>query len=74
MLRFFIKDTVIVYVKFCGKSQILRTKNKCLFEQNFLDTNSESTQCHSTFVIDLCSLQQFALFVSGVSLEMEYQQ
>ena len=32
------------YVKFCGKSQILRTKNTCLFEQNFLNTNTESTK------------------------------
>ena len=31
-------------VKFCGKSQILRTKNTCLFEQNFLNTNTESTK------------------------------
>ena len=31
-------------VKFCGKSQILRTKNTCLFEQNFLNTITESTK------------------------------
>ena len=31
-------------VKFCGKSQILRTKNTCLFEQNFLNTNTENTK------------------------------
>ena len=31
-------------VKFCGKSQILWTKNTCLFEQNFLNTITESTK------------------------------
>ena len=31
-------------VKFCGKSQILRAKNICLFGQNFLNTNIESTK------------------------------
>ena len=31
-------------VKFCGKSQILRAKNTCLFGQNFLNTNIESTK------------------------------
>ena len=31
-------------VKFYGKSQILRTKNTCLFEQNFLNTNTENTK------------------------------
>ena len=31
-------------VKLCGKSQILRAKNTCLFEQNFLSTNTESTK------------------------------
>ena len=35
---------IIQYVNFCGKSQILRTKNTCLLEQNFLDTNSENTK------------------------------
>ena len=39
---FFMSANLVV--KFCGKSQILWTKNTYLFEQNFLNTNTESTK------------------------------